>query len=410
MIQNTCINIPATSIHAELRLKDQLLIEHVGKRSHTQYTSLSQFTLNTINYIQKIFIDLFSHSIRPIDPHFTEKTSILRQRKAHHYSKKYLESSLRKINASVTFISPKQNPQSLVQASKVTLRQNLDQSVFSWENTSGVQGDIQKDGKIPGQIALYGVASQFNACESVIRVTPKPGTAVLTYKDDPTQGPGAQLQFPDEQVEIINNAANLGFNGLCEILNEQTKSSLRHGYLTPTTQKDADALIDQLQTKGNRIEFLCIGNIPKGTRNSQRVYEMLVAAPAFGMYSLGSIEESQRKEIEFLCALHSYRAQFQQAINLAKVNPEKQVIFKPTAPGLGVFGNRIENVAKGFYVAAKEHEKELKERKIKVQFQVFLGKGETKTMVNSLGLNLAGTRTSNSFLSYFFNYLQITPA
>lgn len=325
-------------------------------------------------------------SIKAIDPNFTVDKSIAEQRNAHNYAKKYLQEEARKIHAEVLFVSPV-NDHPCLRVDEIKIKQDLDTAIFTWENTKGVQGDIQRDGKLFGKVVLYGVASQFNSCEATYRFTPKPGTAVETYKSDPTQGPGAQLQFPDRQVELINNAANLGFNGLCQVLDDSTRTAVKHGYLTPETKESAEIIINQLQQNGRKIEFLCIGNIPKGESNTEKVYEMLVAAPAFGMYCMGFAEDDQKREIEFLCALNGYRAQFQQAIQLAALTPEKQAIFKPTATGLGVFGNRVENVAKAFYVAAKEYESQLREKNVLVRFQVFRGEGVARNMATALGLN-----------------------
>ena len=324
--------------------------------------------------------------IQAIDANFTVDKSIAEQRNAHNNAKQYWQEEATKINAEVFFVSPI-NGHSCPRVDEVEIKQDLDSAIFTWENTKGVQGDIQRDGRLSDHVVLYGVASQFNSCEATQRFTPKPGTAVVTYESDPTQGPGAQLQFPDQQVEIINNAANLGLNGLCHVLDDRTKMTVKHGYLTPETKESAEIVISQLQQNGDKMEFLCIGNIPKGENNTEKVYEMLVAAPAFGMYSMGLATDDQKREIEFLCALSGYRAQFQQAIQLAELSPEKQVIFKPTAPGLGVFGNRVENVAKAFYVAAKEYENQLRAKNIQVRFQVFRGEGAARNMATALSLN-----------------------
>lgn len=329
--------------------------------------------------------EVIPNPIPKIDKNFTVNNPIIAQRKAHDKAKNYLVQEGRRINAQVAFVSPVKGNQ-CPEVTAVQIRNDLLPTIFTWENTNGVQGDIQRDGKKPGHVVLYGVASQFNSCEAPDRYTPEPGKAVATYKSDPTQGPGAQLQFPDEQVEILNNAANLGFNGLCHVLDETTKMTIKHGYLTPETKETAKTVIQQLQQNGDKMEFPCIGNIPKGKDNTEIVYEMLVAAPAFGGYSLGQISDDQKNEIEFLCALQAYRAQFQQAIQLAKSNPQKQVAFKPTAPGLGVFGNRVANVAKAFYVAAKESQADLEKLNITVQLQVFRGQGDAKNMADALSL------------------------
>ena len=115
---------------------------------------------------------------------------------------------------------------------------------------------------------------------------------------------------------------------------------------------------------------------------------MLVAAPAFGQYTINVLVEEDQNEIEYLCALQGYRAQFQQIIQLAENNPTKKAIFKPTAPGLGVFGNKAENVAKAFYMAAKEYESQLQEKNISVQLQVFRGMGPAKEMADLLYLTI----------------------
>ena len=85
-------------------------------------------------------------------------------------------------------------------------------------------------------------------------------------------------------------------------------------------------------------------------------------------------------------SLQSCRAQLQQVIHLARINPDKQVIFKPTSPGLGVFSNQPVNVAKGFYIAAEEFKDELRDLGIQVRFQVYYGTGRAKDMADILGL------------------------
>ncbi len=331
-------------------------------------------------------INAIPTQIEPIHPDFTEVNSVAHQRSAHRSAKAYLQEEAKKIDAEVVFVSPPDYDNPWV--NKVSIKQNLDSSIFKWENTDGVQGDIQRDSKLRDHVVLYGVASQFNCSESCMPETPQPGAAVETYRGDPTQGPGAQSQFSDELIERINDAANIGYNGLCHVLDNDTKMTIKHGYLTPRTETLANAVIKQLQQKGNQMEFPCIGCIPKGEGNTEKVYEMLVSAPAFGMYSYGlPVGYKQKSEIEFLCSLHAYRAQFQQAIKLAEFFPEKQIIFKPTAPGLGVFSNVTMNIAKAFYVAAKEYEDQLKRNNILVRLQIFHGGGDTRDMATILGLN-----------------------
>jgi len=329
--------------------------------------------------------------VEKIDPDFTTNMSIEGQRAAHETAKKYLEDNIQAMNGDVFIVSP---PKSKNKKNNDYTQPigDVDTSIIFWENTQGVQGDIQRDGKVKNRLVLYGVASQFNGSEAVRRLTVPPGQAVNAYASDNTQGPGAQLQFPNEQVEIINDAANLGFNGLCNVLDETTKDCVKHGYLTPMTEASADAVIAQLKEKGHLLEFPCIGNIPKGADNTEKVYEMLVAAPAFGMYARGvKLTDEQKQELTFLCAVNAYRAQFAQTLELAKLNPGKEVIFKPTAPGLGVFGNEAEFVCKGFAVAAREFETEFRNHGVKVALQVFRGMQPASIIKDTLGLQEINT-------------------
>jgi hypothetical protein len=321
-------------------------------------------------------------TITAIDKAFTSRP-IEEQKKAHNIAKAYLEKRLSIIGAEVTFVSPIQKAPQLVDSIKI--QNDLDKSVFSWQNTTGVQHDIQKDSTNSSLVVLYGVASQFNSCEAPDRFTPDPGRAFAIYCNDLTQGPLAQLQFPLEQVELINDAANIGFNGLCQVLDDATKENIQHGYFSPSNAF-SQIIIQQLVENGHKIEFPCIGNVPTKPSATEKVYEMLVAAPAFGMYQIDSLQKKDQNEIEYLCALQGYRAQFQQIIQLAENNPQKKAVFKPTAPGLGVFGNKAENVAKAFYVAAKENESQLREKNISVQLQVFRGTGPAREMANRLYL------------------------
>ena len=206
--------------------------------------------------------------INPIDNNFTQNNSIIEQRDCHENAKKYLEEELIRIGADISFVSPE--PLSdLPSLDDIVIQRDLDSEIFSWQVTFGVQGDIQNDAKSRDRLFLYGVASQFNACEATHRFTPEPGKAVETYEYDNTQGPGAQLQFPDQQVEIINNAANLGFSSLCYLLDEESKASVSHGYLTPQSKEMADTVIDQWKSDFEKVEFLCVGNVPKGVDTTE---------------------------------------------------------------------------------------------------------------------------------------------
>src|ERR1700733_8047688 len=298
----------------------------------------------TLTTLQKIA------NVAHIEDKFTQNHSIEEQRKAHENAKDFLKKSLAEIGAQIDFISHtiKETPS----LADVVIKDDLDSEVFGVQNTGSVGKDIRVSGQgSQDHLVVYGVASQFNGCEAPIKRTIQPGDAVRVYKSDGTQGPEAQLAFPPEQVELINCGGNLGFNGLCHLLNEETKGEVAHGYFTPSQQKK-QMIIEQLRERGDRIEYPCIANKP--LEGEKVVYQILSAAPAFGKYGNNQSAKGQdQDEIEFLCALHGYRAQFEKCLHLAQTN-EKPVLFKAAAVGLGVFGNQSINVAKAFYRAGSE--------------------------------------------------------
>lgn len=323
-----------------------------------------------------------------IGRNFTSETSIEHQRGAHEEAKKYLKEWLPKVGARVAFISHSMAEVPSVETVRI-VQKNLDPKVFSCRTTTGVKEDIRKDSKGPGKvISVYGVASQFNGCEYPTVGIADPGNAVSTYLSDGTQGPQAQLAFSSEQVELINCGGHLGFNALCKVLDDETRTEISSGYFMPSPAS-AQKSIQQLREHGTHIEYPCIGNKTPGGKHV--VYEILVAAPAFN-YSRKTPQPKDRNEIEFLCALHAFRAQFQHCIHLAKTN-KKPVCLKAVGIGLGVFGNDAKNVAKAFYQAGLEYQKELKNNKVTVEFQLYRGgpqKATPASDVMALVLGLQG--------------------
>ncbi len=309
-------------------------------------------------------------AIQPIAPNFTQITEIAVQRQRHGEAKTYLQGSLNNIGAQVSFISPPKS--SCPSLEQVTINpQNLSADVFSYEFTNGVQGDIQRDGnRLGDEVVVYSAASQYNGAEAIQRETIKPGEACKAYRGDNTQGPQAQLAYPPEQVECINDGANIGFNGLCTVLDDTCKGAVAHGYLTPRSRGDANQVVKQLREQGHQVEYLCVANKPRG--GFKPVHLILAAAPAFGGYvhQNAAVSPETQHEIQFLCALHAYRAQFAQCVALAK-EQGKPVIFKASAAGLGVFGNDPKVVAAAFYQAATEYQDELKANNVQVRFQIF---------------------------------------
>lgn len=321
-----------------------------------------------------------------IDRNFTTVKTIDEQRKAHILAKNFLRKNLEKLGAKVEFLKPPDS--SIPDLKSFQIKPNsLDTNIFSWEATHGVKEDIQRDGKrTEKNVILYGVASQFNASESTTPSTIAPGGAKTLYTNDRTQGPQAQLAFSDEQVEVINSGANIGYNALCNVLDENTKNSVNHGYITPH-KDNGNQIIDRLKQEGHKTEYLCVANKP--IDGDKPVHQVLFSAPAFGNYEISklksekltALEMSKKEEIQFIFALNGFRALFEKGI--AEGKKGKEVIIKPTAIGAGAFENNPEVLAKAFWYAAAENQPELKKYGVQVRFQVFTHPTSGKADLNA---------------------------
>ena len=308
--------------------------------------------------------------ILPIPGQFNIEATIEQQRACHEKAKLFLQQSLPVMGSTLQCVSPPQKPIQPYQQHWILPKEPLDASVFSWERTRGVLQDIQKDATRPEEtLVLYGAASQFNGSEAMDQTTYPPGQAHTLYQYDMTQGPQAQLAFAKEQVELINIGANLGWNGLCHVLDDTTKSALQHGYLTPIDQASCNQLIQQCQERGHLAEFPCIEGFPQGT-TKKSVHLMLVAAPALGIYLPHSIPQETQNALVYFIATICWRAQFHQALQLAKTSG-KPVIFKPAGVGLGVFGNEPRAVAQAYYHVCQEFVEEFKKHQVSVRWQLF---------------------------------------
>ena len=357
--------------------------------------------------------EIFSPEIQTVirnTPHmaedFTSTRSHEEQLLAHEKAEFFLRAHLHKIGSSFELFAP------YMEAGTMTNTNvgQLDSSVFTWEHTDGVQGDIQRDGEddghgdgdgdagpdqeVPGEtLFVYGAASQFNGSEAPTeKETLKPGTAVELYKKDKTQGPQAQLQFSKQQVELINCAANIGFNTLVKVLNESTKDAVKNGYLM-LSKSQIDEVIARLRSRYFEMDFIAVKSKPVDYTVSppkvkaKKVHLLLGAAPAFGRYAKRPLATTaQAEQLQYLCAFYSFSAQFEYVDFYAQ--REKVVVFKPAATGLGVFENNPLVVAKAFYDVAKEYENSFLNRGVQVRFQVYMGRkgGKAFELVQHLKL------------------------
>lgn len=343
------------------------------------------------------------------------------QIQAHQDAKKYMKEEIGELDvmASYKIIQPPIPSES-------ELPTKLNSDIFWYEVNTGVQNAIQNSAKKSLEsdsetIELYGVASQFNGCEATNKFTPPPGMAWSLYCEDFTQGPGAQLQFGHKQVEIINKGANLGFNGLINLLTPDTYSSVKHGYFSPEDITKVETWKSILKDNANlnKIEYQLIGNIPFigtgmdakrnpiptiedeeiGNKGRNPVYMLLTAAPALGMtYNMNLMQQpdytsyqGSLNEICFSIGLANYRALFAAAIKLSLSHPNKQIIVKTTAVGLGVFENPFRPVAEAYKQACLEFQEYFGKKNITVPFQLFQRDFNDKRspayqLVNEVGL------------------------
>ena len=340
---------------------------------------------------------------------FTSALPHKKQQELHDSAFLFLSEHLPTIGTKFTTFQPPYLPGNM----NTTEVGSLNSDVFTWEESKGVQGDIQRDGKYDGlgdgdgdglgyvegepepegeTIFVYGAASQFNGAEAMTDETLKVNTAVENYKKDRTQGPQAQLQFSKQQVELINCGANIGYNALSNVLDESTKDAVKHGYLMPNDSQ-IEAVISQIRTRGQSIEYIAVKSKPVDYSvnppriKSKKVHMLLVSAPAFGRYASKPYpSKKQMEQLQYACAFCSYIAQFQYLALYAEDG--KKVVFKPCATGLGVFENNPIVVAKAFYDAAKMYEENFEKWGVEVRFQVFRGKngGPAYTLVQHLKL------------------------
>jgi hypothetical protein len=250
--------------------------------------------------------------------------------------------------------------------------EGFDPKFVSFEYTRGVKEDILRDSNNDNIRFVYTAASQFNGAEAKDRYLNAPGAAVEGYNLDYTQGPQAQLAFSPEQVEAINVAAHIGWNGLCDVLDDDTKRTLNFGYFTPNST-EFNRICQQLVENGSFIQYPVVTSTPTGGKSP--VTMVLVAAPAFGIYVLKPcLDDEQRKLIEFLCAFNAFRAQLNTCFDIAKakmVGKSQKIVLKVAAVGLGVFENNPDVVAKALYQALLIFSPRFESNNIEVRFQVF---------------------------------------
>ena len=274
----------------------------------------------------------------------------------------------------VSFVSPPAG----VAFTELALPPALSKDLFYCSITRGVESDIPRSSLDEGAIHVWGAASQQNGTEAPGVFTPPPGGVMEASAFDGTQGPLAQRTNP-RMFELVNAAANLGFNELADVLNEDASGALKHGYLTPNTPDEARATIESFGQDGAKLSALCVKSVPDGGRSP--VYLIMGAAAAFGRYfenrGLFYTQEAQDvcHQLRQADLFYHYLAQFNKVLELAQETPDKRVIYHPTALGGGVFENSPKEIAQAFGQAAVWFQNEVERldlRNVKVQFEQYV--------------------------------------
>ena len=212
---------------------------------------------------------------------------------------------------------------------------------------------------------------------------------------DSTQGPLAQRTNP-RMFELVNAAANLGFNELADVLSEDARGALKHGYLTPNDPKETKAILQSFEHNGTKVSALCVKSVPEGGRSG--VYLVMGAAAAFGIYFNHRLLFFEPEAMEDCFRLQrtdlfwDYLAMFNKTLELAQQNPGKRILFHPASIGGCAFANQPEQIAEGFRQAAVWFQNEVGRlglKNVSVQFEHFMSASQVP-LVDADGFFLPG--------------------
>jgi len=311
--------------------------------------------------------------------------------KDHNKSKDVFKAALETFGSNVDFVSAND----WVYKERI---EALDQTIFQWSVTNGVQNDIPKASQDDTRIHLFSVASQYNGAEAPSPFTPGVGEAMSRSVGDYTQGPLAQRTNPVMFEFVTAFLTNLGFNMMENVLPSagktyQTSSPIEHGYLRPSNV-NIEQLANEMEQNFTDIEVPCYQS--KLSEDSELVYLMLGAAPALGIYSSGLDQDSENcKKLQRFAYMANFSAQFNQVKTLLARYPEKEIVLHMTGTGLGVFGNDEEVFSEVFAKVAYTFQEDLSSQdkaRVHVQFESFSGSDAIVTVARALDLGDARDR------------------
>jgi len=299
--------------------------------------------------------------------------------KSHELAKKTFKDAMKHLGLGVTYLDA-------TGWNHEPLKGNLDNSIFRWSATNGVENDIPIASCDKGRVHIFSVASQYNAAEAPSPFTPPVAKAMEKSTYDHTQGPLAQRTNPVVFELVTAFLTNLGFNMVEYVLpsagsTHEVGSTIEHGYLRPNNQ-NIDELATEMQNHFQKLEVPCYESRP--TPSGDSVFLMLGAAPAIG-YSRGLTSNSQK--LQYYAFLANFTAQFKQTLLLLDENPTKEVVLHVTGTGLGVFGCDHHSFADAFKQAALEFQTKLKktdQNRVHVQLEAYKGKDDVKKVGEAL--------------------------
>lgn len=288
----------------------------------------------------------------------------------------------------------------------------LDENIFSWKQTDGVQFAIATASLDPNTEHFFSAASQYNCTESPSACTPLIGNVMNHSEHDYTQGPLAQRTNP-VAFELVNAyLTHGGYNMMAQALpasvgktyetgekKAKNETVITHGYLKPgswganddaetikKTKKNVKGVVEHLESHLETFETVCYSSIPVNG-GPYPVHIILSAAPCLS----GPNYPEEVNHLQYLTALANFATSFKQLKKISEKNPEKKVVFHATLPGLGVFGNDPINIAGAFRDAALYFQDSLSEeqkKQIKVEVNIYKPNPQDLAMqaVNAIGL------------------------
>ncbi len=295
------------------------------------------------------------------------------QIKSHARAKEVFHIVMKHLNLNVAYVDAKDWDYGHVRTGE------LDEDLFCWNVTQGVEHDIEKATQDIKNLHLFTVASQYNAAEAPTPFIPQVATAMAASKHDSTQGPLAQRTNPTI-FECVNAfLPNLGFNMMTNVLPSagetyDSNTPIACGYLRPNS-RNLSKLSKEMMRNFKNFETVCYESRP--SINGQPLFLILGAAPALGYSDGFDVNSKACKCLQYWAFIANFTTLFKQAMTLLQKYPNKKIVVHVTGTGLGVFGCDEKIFANAFKQVALQFQEKLPsqlKKRIRIQLDSYKGK------------------------------------